>query len=737
MSGMGWSRPAAEQTADSEKDAGDASREMRTLGTYLGVFRPTLLTILGVILYLRVGWVVGHGGILGAAGVVLLTFALTGATALSFSSVATNVRMGGGGAFFIVARSLGVEAGGAIGVPLYLAQALSVAFYMHGLSDAWLYMFPTHPRAAVLGAVFVLGFGLALLSEKLVLRSQIIVLVGVIFALGSMWSGVLTVPALHAPELIGSFEGAGFWELFAVFFPAGTGIMVGVSMSGKLRDPRRSIPRGILMAWGVALVCYLLTAVWLSVTAAPQALRDDSFVAVTSAGFGPGVLVGLTASCASAALGSIVAAPNVLLALAKHRVVPGSRWLGAQSEGGTPRVAVALTATITGLALAFGDLDSVARVITVFFLLTYATVNVVVAVEQSLGTISFRPSLRVPLAVPVIGAFGTTAVLLQSEPMLGFASIVFVVVGYAFLARRGVDNPYETVRSGLVVAIAHWVAQVVQGLVGPQYRAWKPDLLFVLSEAGQLPGAARLLGALARDKGSVQVLAILDPDAPARDALRLDRVVEDLRDEGIIATHVEIPGRSMTEATRVAAGVLAPTLVRPNVLFVNTSGRSDAELGELERIARADRMGLAVLDPDPDAGLGSEKRVVAWVRYQQDGMLTAVGRSNIDLLLLFAYQLQKNWQAELTLATIAAADEEEDARAFLGLILSEARLPSSTRLEVIAGAYPDALADGPTADLHLLGLPGHLDRATLEGIRERARASCLFVEDSGEESAFA
>ena len=102
----------------------------KTFGTFAGVFTPTTLTILGVIMYIRQPWVVGNAGILGALAIVLLSVTITLATALSISSITTNVKIGSGGAFSVISQSLGLEIGGAIGIPFYIAQAIAVAMYI-------------------------------------------------------------------------------------------------------------------------------------------------------------------------------------------------------------------------------------------------------------------------------------------------------------------------------------------------------------------------------------------------------------------------------------------------------------------------------------------------------------------------------------------------------------------------------------------------------------------------------
>ncbi|MEX2550163.1 MAG: hypothetical protein WD638_08040, partial [Nitriliruptoraceae bacterium] len=156
-----------------EQDTGD---ETRRYGTIEGVFVPTTLTILGVILFLRTGWVVGNAGLLGAVGIILFAFTITGFTALSLASISTNITPEAGGAYGLVARSFGVEAGGAVGVPLYLSQSLVIGLYVFGFRDGWLAIFPGHPPLAVDIAVVAALVGIALISTKVAFRIQFLIL---------------------------------------------------------------------------------------------------------------------------------------------------------------------------------------------------------------------------------------------------------------------------------------------------------------------------------------------------------------------------------------------------------------------------------------------------------------------------------------------------------------------------------------------------------------------------------
>jgi amino acid transporter len=233
------------------------------------VFTPTLLTILGVIMFLREGWVVGNAGLLGGLFIILLAYAITGTTGLAMSSMTTNIRLGAGGAYAIVAQSLGLEIGGALGIPRYLSQALAVTMYLFGFREGWLWVFPSHNALLVDVLAFLTLYLIAYLSLDLAIRVQYVIMAVIGAALVSIgvaaFQGSMVIP-FEDVQMWGDFRGAPedgfpgttFWVVFAVFFPASTGIMAGANLSGDLKNPRRSIPLGTMAAIGVSLVVYLV-----------------------------------------------------------------------------------------------------------------------------------------------------------------------------------------------------------------------------------------------------------------------------------------------------------------------------------------------------------------------------------------------------------------------------------------------------------------------------------------------
>jgi amino acid transporter len=708
--------------------------ESRKLGTYLGVYRPTVLTLFGVIMYIRMGWVVGNAGLLGALCILGLTFLITGTAALALSTIATNIRLRAGGVFALVSQSLGLEAGGAIGLPVFLAQSMGAALYIYGFAEGWNSLFPSHPQWAVVLGVYALGFGLSFASERLVLQLQVVVLLGVVVALGSMFTGFWT-SELREPKLWGTFDNGSIWLLFAVFFPAGTGIKVGASLSGKLKDPRRSIPVGTMAAWGTALLTYAALIVWYSVVADPEDLRGNYMIAIDKAAWGPAVLIGLLSSCASAMLSSMVAAPNTLAALAKHRIVPFGEKLTPQDSASTPRKAVAVNGAIVGLTLLMGDLNAVAQLITMFFLITYTTLNLVVLLEQSLGLVSFRPTFRVPVWVPVVGAIASVFAMTITQPTFGLAALAVVFALYTYLERRKLETPWETVRSGVFLALADWAARQTQRFEASE-RAWKPDVLVPIEREEQLRGDYRLLLDLVRPRGSIQVFFRTNtPDGAAPSGLA--RFVQGLRSERLYATLSAVCASDLIELARMSARVLRNAFFRPNILFLNVEGRSDAQLTELVEAARTADMGVAFLVLHPTARLGRERDVTIWVREQSPNWGLGLRLANLDLALLLGYQMNRNWGGRLILRTVVrTAKDEPIAKTYLERLVRDARLPNG-QIAVAHGEFAKCLETAEDTDLSIFGLPQTFTLADLKRLSERTRGSCLFVVDSGYESALA
>ena len=302
------------------------------LGTFIGVYTPTVLTILGVIMFLRFGWVVGSVGLPKTLLIVVIANVITLITALSLSAVATNIHVGVGGAYYMISRSLGLEIGGAIGVPLFLSQAFSVTLYAFGLAESLRIVWPGVPVEL---AAFVIVAAVGILAFKganAALKAQIPLMVLIVMAIAALAVGVLRghYVADPVPVAAPAAKAVGFWVVFAVFFPAVTGVMAGLGLSGDLRNPGKAIPLGAIAATLTGFVIYLGVPFLLHAGANPQALKDP-LIWTRIAPLGAWLVVpGLWGAIFSSAVGSALGAPRTLQALAMDELAP--KMLAGKSD---------------------------------------------------------------------------------------------------------------------------------------------------------------------------------------------------------------------------------------------------------------------------------------------------------------------------------------------------------------------------------------------------------------------
>ena len=696
----------------------------KKFGTFAGVFVPTLLTILGAIMYLRLGWVVGNAGLLGAIAIILLANLITFTTGLSVSSIATNIRVGAGGAFSIISQSLGLEVGGSISLPLYLAQSVSTTLYIFAFTEGCERIYYTwqpnaapgdFPFAIVALVSLVVVFIIAYISAQLALRIQFVILAIVGFSLFSIVLGSFATaqqPGLVlTPILLGDYSEGDFWSVFAVFFPAVTGIMAGISLSGNLQNPRRSIPVGTMSAISLALGIYLFLTYWLAHVATPAELVSNTTIMVDKSYWGWAVLAGLLGATFSSALGSLLAAPRVMQALGQHGVLPFGKFFAEETIDGEPRNAmkttglVALAATIFGLLT--GGLNAIAPLITMFFLITYFMLNAVVLIEQSLSMVSFRPTFAIPRIVPLIGLLGCLVVMFLINPIFSLVAIVATLIVYGYLGRRQLNAPWEDVRSGLFMSLARLATRGLRDLPPAPERTWSPNILAPVQSTKSLLGSYRFLRAIAKPQGSVQALGIYKPNDYEQVA-GLQSLARAFVDDGISSRATLLEAESFLEGTHTALQVLSSVFFRPNILFLEMSMLKQTRLddwAELMAQATTYRIAVVLFVHNKVVELGREQRINVWMREQSPEWGLALRLTNLDLSLLLAYQLTRNWNGRINLCMAVSGDTmKQEAEQFLNRLIDLARLPSSTQISIFDAPFWEALSDAPTADLSIFGL---------------------------------
>ncbi|MGI8631067.1 MAG: amino acid permease [Solirubrobacterales bacterium] len=721
----------------------EATPTIRRYGAFEGVFVPTLLTIVGVILFLREGWVVGNSGLGGAWLIIALAFAITGATGLCLSSIVSNIRIGAGGAYSIISQSLGLEVGTSIGIPLYLSQTLVVTLYVFGFREGWQFIFPDHPALLIDLAVFALLIGIASVSARLAFRVQYLILAVVVASLvavaAAAATGSMTEPVRWWGEFPGDpdegFMGISFWGLFAVFFPAATGIMAGVNISGELRDPRHAIPVGTMSAIGVSFLIYMAVAYWLVRSAPAGDLAGDYRIMIELSAWEPAVVAGLLGATFSSALASLVGAPRILHAIAEHGVVPRTQWLARRTAKGEPRQAMAVTAALVAAALMLRDLNVVAPVITMFFLLTYLMINLVVLVEQSLGLVSFRPLLRVPRIVSLTGVLGCLFAMLIVNAVASVAAVAVVLAVYALLARRSDGAQTRDVRSGLFIAVAEWAAKRAKRR-GPVEKAWKANLLVPVAASSLLDHSFELLRAVAYPKGSVKLIGFCPTDSD------LSQRVQDASAAfgrlGVFASSATVEASSFSDGVVSSVQILESAFFRPNTLFLELSadGRPTPELRRSVREACQADMGVLLYAGQAHAAPGPPQTIDVWIEGHRHDPVHGLDLGNLDLELLIALKLAENWEARINLTGLVEQESAlAPAEAWLAEVKNFARLPEETLTQAVAGSLAAVMPQRRMGGLSLAALPADPDLAGAYALAESAAVPCLFVHDSGQESA--
>jgi amino acid transporter len=724
--------------------------ETKTFGTFGGVFTPTLLTILGVIMYLRLGWIVGNAGLLGAWIIIIISFLITLTTALSMSSITTNVRIGAGGAYAIISQSLGLEIGGSLGIPRYVSQGLAVTMYIFGFREGWLIIFPDHPAFIVDIVVFAIVYGIAYKSADLAIKTQYIIMLIMVASIvviimaahyGSMQQS--TAEVLKLGDFPGSvengFSGSNFWIVFAVFFPAATGIMAGANMSGELKDPRKSIPIGTLWAIAISFVIYMGLAYWVARSASVDELLNNYNIMMDKSLFPPLVIAGVLGATFSSALASMVGSSRILFAMGQHNVLPGSKWLQYTNKLGQPHNSMLVTGAMVFLAMLLRDLNAIAPLVTLFFLITYAMINVVVIIEQNLGLISFRPLFVVPRWIPWIGLITSLLAMFIINPTLSLISVAVVFVVYGILTKRKLVTPFEDVRSGIFVSFAEWAAKHTAMITHRQERAWKPNLLIPVSDPHSIKGVFSFLKNVAYPKGSVKLLGICSKEESGSLTQKINALSQSFQKGGVFSSWAVITNDNFAEGVNFANQAYRGSFFKPNIVFLNMLDRESYEHDFMKIIVESARLqlGVMVYFQHPRSGLGQRQYINVWIRNRAPNWQISWDIGNLDLSILVAYKLKKNWSATIRLLTVIDNLEQEiQAGKFMDDLIDQARLPRTETI-IHIGNFNEFIQDAPSADLNIFGLVPKPDFDFMEKMVDSTQTTCLFIRDSGMENILA
>ena len=460
------------------------------------VFLTSICTILGAILFLRFGYAVGHVGLWGSLAIIALGHLVTIPTVLAVSEIATNRRVAGGGAYYIVSRSFGPTIGGTIGITLYLSQAISIAFYMVAFAEALqpLYEWVAATYELKLDARWVSLAG-TLLLIALMLTKGADMGIWALWAVSAILVGSIgafllgTGPEDIRPEglnITARIEGAdSFGTVFAICFPAFTGMIAGLGLSGDLKNPQRSIPLGTIGATIAGMVIYAVVAVKLAQSATPEELAANQFVMAKIALWGPAIYVGLGAAALSSALGSILVAPRTLQMLGRDNVLPFSQLNRLMEKGvGQTQEPVYATCVSGAIAIVFvlaGGVDFIARILTMFFIVTYGVLCAVSFLEHFAGNPSYRPTFHSRWYLSLVGTVMCGLMMIQINVLYAFISIFLMLAIYLGLrhTHRG-QRDLTAIFQGTMFQLTRWLQITLQkNRVISSEGGWRPSIIAV------------------------------------------------------------------------------------------------------------------------------------------------------------------------------------------------------------------------------------------------------------------
>ena len=662
-------------------------------GTFLGVFTPSVLTILGLIMYLRFGWVVGNVGLIWTLVIVFLASSITFITGLSASAIATNMTVGVGGEYYMVSRSLGLELGGAIGIPLYFCRTLSVTFYCFGMAEALILFWPEAwgpiPSYAIQLITAVIIIMITILSGKsaaLVLKAQIPILILVGLSILALVFGGLLGP-LHAPQINSSYESApeGFWYVFAVFFPAVTGFTAGIGMSGDLKDPKKSIPIGTLGAVLTCLVIYLLIPVIIAssgkVSSGDLLNASDGIHNWTKIALFGGLFIfpAVLGAILSSAFGSILNGPRVLQALSTDGLGPS--LFSKLSKTGQPEIATWVTGGIALLAVFLGGLNTVAVLVSVLFLTLYVAINLSAVIEVLVSEPSYRPRIKVPWMISLLGAIGAVFVMFLISPIACIVALVIEIGIFIFLKRRTLEQQWGDVGSGLWLNIAKR-ALLNHSKQRRNPRNWRPQILLFAKDIEDRLPLVKLGAAISQNKGvfTISQLVIIDEHVSfetlegKRNEMR--KAIQQYGIEAFCEVNVVMDIKNGTREIAKAHGIAG---MKSNTIMEGWSVGAEGRLKQLNNLRMLARSGKNILFVrfGQKALEQNEKKITMWWGGKN---------ANGDLMLLLAYLLSittgyRNHIIEIV-SIVSNKDEINILKAYIENQLPKARIMANVEILV-------------------------------------------------------
>lgn len=505
--------------------------ETRTLGTFAGVFSPVSLSMFSALIFLRMGYIVGNAGLLVTLLQFVIAYAILVFTVSSVCAISTNGAVEGGGAYFMISRTLGPEFGGSIGTLFFLANIASSALCISGCVEGlvenigpsgylikgvipdgrwWQFLYCS--------GVNTLNLVVCLIGASMFAKTSVFILTIVCACLSItffsfFYQGPLEVAIPDANDLVGNIttaqytglsgltmndnlypsygkdytshgEMVSFASVFGVLFSGVTGIMAGANMSGELKTPGKSILHGTLSAVAYTLVIYIAISLLTAATCSRFLLQNDYLYLAGINVLTGNVALGLITATWSAALSNVIGGSRVLEALAKDRVF-GS-LLDFVTKGtwrGNPVAAVICSWLLVEFVLLIGSLNLIAQLNSVLFLLSYLATNMACLGLELASAPNFRPSFKYfTWHTAFIGLMGTLIMMFVISPIYASCSILLCLILIMFLH---LFSPSKETHWGSIsqALIFHQVRKYLLLLDSRKdhVKFWRPQMLLLVN----------------------------------------------------------------------------------------------------------------------------------------------------------------------------------------------------------------------------------------------------------------
>ncbi|MEA1877995.1 MAG: amino acid permease [Bacteroidota bacterium] len=657
------------------------------------VFFTALSTILGAILFLRFGWAVGNVGFLGILGIILLGHLISIPTAMAVAEIATNQKVQGGGAYYIISRSFGMNIGGAVGITLYLSQAISIAFYVIAFSEAFepILSFINQEIGILIPKKIIALISMGLLSYIILTKGANVgmkALYGVVAVLASslvlFFLGHREGPAAHIDLFSKVTDSQPFFYVFAVIFPAFTGLAAGLGLSGDLKNPKKSIPRGTIWATIVGLVVYVLIAYKLSISASPDELASDQLIMSKIALWGPIIPIGLAAASISSALGSVMVAPRTLQAIAVDEVFPNARlnkWLGYGKEGSNePIWSTWVSVIIAFFFVAIGDINFVAEIIAMFFMVTYGAICLISFLEHFAADPAYRPTFKSKWYISLIGAVLSFWIMFKMNSLYAILSLVVMAIIYIYISAKnkeskGLGNLFK----GVAFQLSRQL-QVFMQRTDPKDKRenWRPFIMCISKDSFKRSSALDLIRWISHKYGFGTYIhfikGMLTKDTNKKSREVLDRLMN-LPNSSKCKVYMDtIISPSYTSAIAQTIQLQGISGKGNNMILLEFSRTDPGDFPEALMnfdLLKSTHLDVCVLNTS-HKGFGNHKEVHIWI--------TSQDYENANLMILMAFILlgHPEWRKSIIkIFALYPMEKLDEQRKNLLKLIATGRLPIS------------------------------------------------------------